>query len=65
MSFDRFLLTVESRDLSQADNIISLPKLFLNDEIYSYTKKTIVHLAIWQNLCFGQFYHSKICKIEK
>ena len=39
--------------------------LFLNDKIYSYTKKTIWHLAIWQNWCFGQFYHSKICKIEK
>jgi hypothetical protein len=25
------------------------PKLFLNDKIYSYTKKTIWHLAIWQN----------------
>ena len=23
-------------------------------------KKTIWHLAIWQNWCFGQFYHSKI-----
>ena len=38
---------------------------FLNDKIYSYTKKTIWHLAIWQNWCLGQFYHSKICKIEK
>ena len=32
---------------------------FLNDKIYSYTKKTIWHLAIWQNWCFGQFYHLK------
>ena len=44
MSFDRFLLAVESRDLSQADKSIirvsSLPKLFLNDKIYGYTKKT-------------------------
>ena len=35
---------------------------FLNDEIYSYLYKIkdIWHLAIWQNWCFGQFYHSKI-----
>ena len=25
-------------------------------------KKAIWHLAIWQNWCFGQFYHSKIEK---
>ena len=25
-------------------------------------KKAIWHLAIWQHLCFGQFYHSKIEK---
>ena len=32
---------------------------FLNNKIYSYTKKkTIWRLVIW-------FYHSKICKIEK
>ena len=41
MSFDKFLLAVESRDLSQADKSIirvsSFPKLFLNDKIYSYT----------------------------
>ena len=40
MSFDRFLLAVESRDLSQADKSIirvsSFPKLFLNDKIYIY-----------------------------
>ena len=69
MSFDKFVLAVESRDLSQADKSIilvsSFPKLLLNDKIYSYTKKTIWHLAIWQNWCFGQFYDSKICKIEK
>ena len=69
MSFGRFLMAVESRDLSQADKIIrvtffNFTKLqFLNDKIYNYTKKTIWHLAIWQN--FGQYYHSKICKIEK
>ena len=40
MSFDKFLLAVESCDLSQADKSIirvsSFPKLFLNDKIYSY-----------------------------
>ena len=40
MSFDKFLLAVESRDLSQADKSIvrvsSFPKLFLNNKIYSY-----------------------------
>jgi len=44
MSFDKFILAVESRDPSQADKSIirvpSFPKLFLNDKIYSYTKKT-------------------------
>ena len=42
MSFAKFLLAVESRDLSQADKsivrVFSFPKLFLNDKIYSYTK---------------------------
>ena len=70
MSFDKFLLADESRDPSQADKSIirvsSFPKMFLNDKIYSYTKKkSIWHLAIWQNSCFGQFYLSKICKVEK
>ena len=49
MSFDKFLLSVESRDLSQADKSIirvsSFPKLFLNDKIYSYTKKIFGNLA--------------------
>ena len=44
MSFDKFLLAVESCDLSQADKSIirvsSFPKLFLNDKIYSYTQKS-------------------------
>ena len=69
MSFDNFLLVVEPGDLSQADKSIirvsSFPKLYLNDEIYSYTKKTIWHILIWQNCCFGQFYHLKIFTIEK
>jgi hypothetical protein len=45
MSFDKFLLAVESRDLSQADKSVirvsSFPKLFLNDKIHSYTKKKL------------------------
>jgi hypothetical protein len=49
MSFDKFLLAVESRDLSQADKSIilesSFPKLFLNDTIHSYTKKIF---GTWQ-----------------
>ena len=40
MSFDRFLLAVESRDLSQTDKSVfffNFTKLqFLNDKIYSY-----------------------------
>ena len=50
MSFDRFLLAVELRDVSQAKKSIirvsSFSKLFLNDKIYSYTKNNIWHLAI-------------------
>ena len=59
MSFDRFLLAAESRDLSQADKSIIrvssfsiFTKLqFLNDQNYSYTKKKLFiwYLAIWQN----------------
>ena len=73
MPFDRFLLAVESLDLSQADKILirvsSFPKLsdgyFWMIKFAVIPKKAIWHLAIWQNWCFGQFYHSKICKIEK
>ena len=32
----------------------------LNDKIYSYTKKIIWHLAIWQNWCFGHIFRSLI-----
>ena len=69
MSFDKFPLAAEARDLSQADKSIirvsSFPKLFLNDKIYSYTKKLF---STWQ---FGKidvlvnFIIPKICKIEK
>jgi hypothetical protein len=53
MSFDRFLLAVESRDLSQADKkIIRVPSFsilqklqFLNDKIYSYNKKNYLALG--------------------
>ena len=69
MSFDKFLLAVESRDLSQAGKSIiwvsSFPSWVMGSRTLNYTKKTIWHLAIWQNWCFGQFYHSKICNIEK
>ena len=33
---------------------------FLNDKIYSYTKKAIWHLAIWQNWCFGHIFRALI-----
>ena len=65
MSFDKFLLAVELCDLYQADKSIIRVSSFPKTVIYSYTKKTIWHLVIWQILCLGQFYHSKICKIEK
>ena len=56
MSIDKFLLTVESRDLSQADKSIirvpSFPKLFLNDKIYSYTKKSYLALGNLAKLVF-------------
>ena len=65
MSFDRFLLAVESGDLFQADKSIirvssySILQNFNFGMIkFSYNKNTIWHLAI-------SFYHSKICKIEK
>ena len=38
---------------------------FLTDKIYIYTKKNYLAFCKLQNWCFGQFYHSKICKIEK
>ena len=73
MSFDKFLLAVESCDLSQADKSIIRVSSFsilqnFNFWMIKFTvipKKTIWHLAIWQNWCFGLFYHSKICHIEK
>jgi hypothetical protein len=55
MSFDKFLLAVESHDLSQADKSIiivsSFPKLFLNDKIYSY---------VYQKKTFGTWQFGKI-----
>ena len=56
MSFDKFLLAVESRDLSQADKSIirvsSFPKLFLNDKIYHHTKKNYLALGNLAKLMF-------------
>ena len=62
MSFDKFFLGVESRDLSQADKSIirvsSFPELFLNNKIYSYTKKNylapgnLAKLMFWIILSF-------------
>jgi hypothetical protein len=60
MSFDRFLLAVESRDLSQADKrIIRVSSFsilqnfkFLNDKIYSYNKKNYLALANLAKLMF-------------
>ena len=50
MSFDKFLLAVESRDLSQAIiRVSSFQKLFLNDKVYSYTKKNYL-VPLWHVL---------------
>ena len=50
MSFDKFILAVQSCDLSQADKTIirvsSFPTLLLNDKTYSYTKKNL--FGTWQ-----------------
>ena len=65
-SLARYDLAVESRYLSQADKSIirvsSFPKLFLNDRIYSYTKKTIWHLSI---LSFKNLQHWKVLSFQK
>ena len=57
MSFDRFLLAVESDDLSQADkSIIRMSSFsilqnfnFLMMKFTVIQKKNIWHLAIWKN----------------
>ena len=64
MCFDRFLLDVESRDLSQDDkSVIRVSSFsilhnfnFLTTKLTVILKTTIWHLAIW---CFGQFHHSR------
>ena len=64
MCFDRFLLAVESRDLSQADkSVIRVSSFSILQNFNFWTikltvtlKTTIRDLAIW---CFGQFHHSK------
>ena len=67
MCFDKFLLTFESCDLSQADKSIkrvsSFPKLFLLIKFTVY-QITICHLTSWQNWCFCLFYHSKIASLK-
>ena len=63
MSFDRFLLAVESCDLSQAYKYYksvfffnSIKLQFLNDETYNYTKNTylafgnLAKLMVWSTL---------------
>ena len=60
MCFDRFLLAVESRDLSQADKRITRVSSFLSFNFwlinYSCIQKS--YLGLWQN-CFGQFITQK------
>ena len=54
MSFDKFFVAVESRDLSQADKSIirvsSFPKLFLNDNIIDPRR----------DVCIQFFYKTKV-----
>ena len=51
MSFDRFILAVESRDLSQDDKsiirVFSFPKPFLNDEINYLVQGNWAKLMFW------------------
>ena len=65
MSFDRFLLAFESRDLSQADKRITRVSSFPSFNFwmidYSYTQKS--YLALWQN-CFGQFITQKFPSLK-
>ena len=65
MCFDRFLLAVESRDLSQADKSITRASSFPSFKFwminYSYTQKS--YLALWQN-CFGQFITQKFPSLK-
>ena len=67
MSFDKFLLAVESCDLSQADKTqydksVFFPKLqFLNDKLQLYPKKLFGTLA----KLFWSIYHSKVSKLKK
>ena len=62
MSFDKFLLAVESRDLSQADKsnirVSSFPKLCDGQQNCKLYKKN--YLALCNLAKFGQFYHSRI-----
>ena len=53
MSFDKFLLAVESHDLFQADKSIII--LSLNDKIYSYTKKPFGKIDALVNFIIQKF----------
>ena len=68
MSFDKFLLAVESCDLSQADKSIirvsSFPKLFLNDKIYSYTKNDALVNFITHKLKFWKIEKKKFVSVS-
>ena len=64
MSLDKFLLAVESRDQSQGDKSIirvsSFPKLFLNEKIYSYTKKNYLELGNLAKLMFWSILFARL-----
>ena len=73
MSFDRFLLAVESRDLSQADkSIIRVPSFsMLQNFNFRMIKFTVIPKKLFDTWQYGKIdvlvksYHSKICKMEK
>ena len=68
MSFDKFLLAVESRDLSQSDKgiikVSSFSKLFLNDKTYSYTNKNIWHLEFGKIYVLVNFIIQKFARLK-
>ena len=67
MWFNKFLLAVDSCDLSQADESIIRVSSFptLQNFNFSIIKFTVIPKKLfgtWQNDCFGRFYHLKIEK---
>ena len=66
------ILDVESSDLSQADKSFIRVSSFsilqnFNFWMTKFTvipKKTIWHLAIWKNWCFGQFFVYKFARLK-